>query len=378
MTTALYIAFVLFGIALVYAVVLSAWRDRLRREVGVARGPAARAPGVTLIVPARDAERTLTPLLQDLHAQDLPKEWAQVIVVDDHSSDGTARIVQGMMHRWPQLQLVQNAGEGKKAAITSGVAAATHGLVILTDADARCGRARARLIAEVMERDHLDLLILPVRTSGNGSFVGRLQEEEQAGMLGMAMGEALLGRPGLAYGANLAFRREAFDAVGGYAGERFASGDDVFLVQRMRKARKRVGALYDADALVTVEAEPTWRVFVEQRVRWAGKMRGVRGGMPWVGLLALLLPWALWWAGTRIEASGMVEEYGVETLLFLLLGWLLWVVPTAALVLEVRRNLGQQRSVLVTVGCQLLFAVYAPLIALVSLVYRPRWKGRRV
>jgi len=26
----------------------------------------------------------------------------------------------------------------------------------------------------------------------------------------------------------------------------------------------------------------------------------------------------------------------------------------------------------------LLFAVYAPLIALVSLVYRPRWKGRRV
>lgn len=378
MNATLYIAFVLFGGALIYAVVLSAWRDRLRQtQLNIPVRACGTPPAVTMIVPARDAEHTLAPLLQDLNAQDLPKDCVQVIVVDDHSSDGTAQVVLGMMPRWPQLQLMGNAGEGKKAAITTGVAAALHGIVILTDADARCGRERARLIAGAMEHDHLDLLILPVRTTGAGSFVGRLQEEEQAGLLGMALGEALLGRPGLAYGANLAFRREAFEAVGGYAGERFASGDDVFLVQRMKKAGKRIGAGYANDVAVTVEAEPTWWGFVQQRLRWAGKMRSVGGGMPWVGLLVLVLPWALWWASMCFDAETLLSELGLEAMLFLALGWLLWAVPSVGLVLEVRRQLGQSPSVLVTVGCQALFTVYAPIIAVLALVYRPRWKGRR-
>ena len=45
---------------------------------------------VSLLVPARNAARTLTALLQDLHAQQWPKEALEVIVVDDGSEDGTA------------------------------------------------------------------------------------------------------------------------------------------------------------------------------------------------------------------------------------------------------------------------------------------------
>lgn len=378
MIAPLYIAFVLFGASLGYAVVLTAWRERLRKAQGEERMPAMERPPVALIVPARNAEHTLVPLLQDLNAQDLPKDQVQVIVVDDHSSDGTARIVKSMLARWPQLQYRPNVGEGKKAAITCGVKDALHDVIILTDADARCGRQRVPVIAEVMAKDRLDLLVLPVRTVGNGTFLGRLQEEEQAALLGMAMGQALLGRPGLAYGANLAFRREAFEAVGGYGGDRFASGDDVFLVQRMKKAGKTLGVLADRDALVTVEAEPTWRGFLTQRLRWAGKMRGVRGGMPWMGLFALFLPWALCGASVRLTAADIIAPDGVETLLMVAFGWLLWVVPTTALVLEVRRMLGQRRMAMVTVVCQMLFTVYAPLVAILSLVYRPRWKGRRL
>lgn len=376
----LYIAVILFGIALVQALVLGAWRDRFRKERLKESGSAndGTPSSVTMIVPARDAASTLIPLLQDLNAQDLPKEQVEVIVVDDHSTDGTARIVEGMMRRWPQLRLLSNEGEGKKAAITCGVEAAKHDVIILTDADARCGRERARLIADTMERDHLDLLILPVRTAGDGGFVGRLQEEEQAGLLGMAAGEALLGRPGLAYGANLAFKRSAFDAVDGYTDEHFASGDDVFLVQRMKEAGKRIAFLLDQRALVTVQAEASLRDFFQQRVRWSGKMRGVRGTMPWVGLMGLLLPWFLVWVSVRSEWADILEENGLETLLLLFAAWLLWAIPVVALVVEVRRFLAQRSWPIVSLLCFVLFTVYSPLIAVISFVYRPRWKGRRV
>ncbi|MBL7952044.1 MAG: glycosyltransferase [Flavobacteriales bacterium] len=378
MITPLFTAFVAFGLALLQAMVLASWRDRIRKEGlrKLERRDEREPSSATIIVPARDAEGTLIPLLQDLNAQDVPKERVEVIVVDDNSSDGTVSITEGMMRVWSQLRLLRNEGEGKKAAITTGVKNARHGVIILTDADTRCERERVRTILEAMS--DVDLLILPVRTEGDGSFVGRLQEEEQAGLLGMAAGEAFLGRPGLAYGANLAFLHSAFDAVGGYSDERYASGDDVFLVERMKKAGKRIAFLLDQRALVTVEAEPSWRGFFEQRVRWAGKMRGVRGAMPWTGSVALLLPWFLVWASMRFELSGIMEESGLETLLLLIAAWSLWIVPVIALVGEVRRFLGQRAWPVVSLSCFVLFTVYSPLITLVSFVHRPRWKGRRV
>lgn len=377
MIMALPIAFTLFAMALFQALVLSAWRDRFRKEVRAHREGSDADPEstVTIVVPARDARDTLAPLLQDLHAQDLPKEVVEVLVVDDHSSDGTAGIVQAMMRTWPQLRLLQNDGQGKKAAITTAVRKASHGILLLTDADVRCGSQRIRAILDAMEG--LDLLILPVRTEGAG-LLGRVQEEEQVGLLGMAFGEALLGRPGLAYGANLAFRREAFDAVGGYAGDRYASGDDVFLVQRMKKAGRSIGSLLDPRAVVTVHAEPTWGGFFSQRVRWAGKMRGIRGATPWIGLFALLWPWILIGATVNYEFALVVEEDGLETLLLLAAAWLLWLVPVVALVNEVRRFLGQRARPLVSLCCYLFFMIYSPVIAVVALFHRPVWKGRRM
>lgn len=377
MITTVHTALALFGVALLQAVVLNAWRDRVRMERQRKHVPLHAPPAdpITVIIPARNAEQTLIPLLQDLNGQDLPKQQVEVIVVDDHSEDGTADIVEGMARSWPQLRLLRNTGHGKKAAITLGVEHATYPTILLTDADVRCGRERLRVVLGAMPGN--ELLVLPVRTDGDGSFLGRLQEEEQAGLLGMAVGEGSLGRPGLAYGANLAFTRSAFEAVGGYVGDRYASGDDVFLVQRMVKANKQVSFLMDTRALVTTQAERSWRAFFDQRVRWAGKMRGVRGAMPWIGAVALLLPWVLLLACARFGLVGMVGENGVETSLLLVAAWLLWIVPVVALVLEVRRSIGQRPWALVSGFCFLLFSCYAPVLSVVALVYRPDWRGRR-
>ena len=373
MTTDLYFIFALFAVALVLGIVLNALRDRLR--VGKPRAISPSSMSISMVVPARDAASTIVPLLQDLHAQDLDKERIEVIVVDDHSGDGTDRLAQGMCARWPQLRVLRNSGVGKKAAITTGVHAARHGVILLTDADARVGPIRSRMVVEAMEQQGADLMVLPVRTIGQGGL-GRLQEEEQAGLTGLAVGAASSGWPSLASGANLAFSRQAFLDCGGYDGDTYTSGDDVFLVQRMRKAGKRIGGYFHLDVVVTVEAEHTWRGFWAQRLRWAGKMRGVQGTWPWFGSLTLLLPWALLWLTVRLDPRDLLEADGVEVLVFLLLGWSLWLVPAVNLTTTVRRAFHLRTWPLVTAMCFLLFTIYAPLIAVAALIHRPRWKGR--
>ena len=382
MTEPIYLAFGSFAAALVHAVVLTAWRDRIKKAQAPDRIADAVAQGallsVTCVVPARNAAATLTTLLQDLYVRNVAPERMEVIVVDDHSEDGTVAIVQGMMRMWPQLRCVANKGVGKKAAISTGVEEARGEIILLTDADARCGPLRTKVILEAMGGGHLDLLIMPVLTKGEESFLGRVQEEEQAGLVGMALGEALLGRPTLAYGANLAFTRAAFNEVGGYSQDRYTSGDDVFLVQRMKAAGKRIGCLAGPDAMVTVEAERTWSGVIQQRLRWAGKMRGVHGPLVWLGALGLLLPWMLLWSTCQFEPRDLLLDTGFERMLLLLAAWLLWSLPVVVLVREVKRSFGLRRSAVVTFVCYVLFTMYAPIMAVAALFITPHWKGRRM
>lgn len=57
----------------------------------------------------------------------------EVVVVDDGSSDGTARIVEEL--RLPNVRVVRQLNAGKPAALNRGVANARHDIVVMMDGD---------------------------------------------------------------------------------------------------------------------------------------------------------------------------------------------------------------------------------------------------
>ncbi|MBP7407624.1 MAG: glycosyltransferase [Flavobacteriales bacterium] len=363
---------VLFMLALVYASVVTGWREAISDPSDPGHLGDPEAPRLSLVVPARDEEDGIAALLQDLHAQDYPRDRMEVLVVDDGSTDRTITIVEGMMRSWPDLRLLRSDAPGKKAAITTGVNAATGDLILLTDADVRCGPQRARTLAGHWLKERSDLIVLPVWTAGHG-ILGRIQEDEQAALLGMSMGTA-----SLAYGANLAFARAAFHSVGGYQNDRFASGDDVFLLQRMKGAGKSITILFHADAIVTAKAEPSLRTAILQRLRWAGKMRGVRGAMNLSGMLGLLLPWALLYQTLTFNFREGMGQHALFTAALLTGAWAVWMLPVIGLVHAVRNRMQRPASSLGTCTSFVAFACYAPIIAVTSLIVRPKWKGRNL
>lgn len=335
-------------------------------------------PRIAVAIPARNAGATLVPLLQDIHAQRYPRELTEVMVVDDASEDDTFGIATGMQRNWKQLQVFRADGAGKKAAITTGVARSTAELVLLTDADTRFGPERFATLADHWRSTKADLVLMPVRTSSEGGWLGRLQEDEQAALLGVGLGGASLGWYSNAYGANLAFSRSAFLGIGGYAGDRYASGDDVFLLQRMRAAGRKVEVLLDPRVLVTITAERSWGAFLSQRLRWAGKMKGAGTGVQMGGLLVMTLPFALLCASLSFKPVQAMGEQAFQTTLLLLASWCLMLISVLRLVGNVRRFLGQQASWPTALLSYSVFTLYAPVIAIVSRFARPMWKGRRI
>src|SRR5579864_912589 len=64
-------------------------------------------PCVTAIVPARNEEAVIAPCVESLARQ---PEIAEIIVVNDQSTDRTAEIVRGLMAKIPRLRLIDSDG----------------------------------------------------------------------------------------------------------------------------------------------------------------------------------------------------------------------------------------------------------------------------
>jgi hypothetical protein len=133
----------------------------------------------------------------------------------------------------------------------------------------------------------------------------RMQALEFLGLVSIGAGLIGLGRPVTCNGANVAYRRDVFKAVGGFEGiDHLTSGDDELLMQKVdRQTGHRVQFCADLDAAVETAGIRTVRAFIQQRRRWASKgMHYPRGIVAWgsvlylfhAALVATALAWPFW------------------------------------------------------------------------------------
>jgi glycosyltransferase involved in cell wall biosynthesis len=212
-------------------------------------------PAASVIVPARDAAATLITLLDALAAQDLEEPF-EVIVVDDGSSDQTARLARE--HPAVTTVLEQEA-RGPGAARNRGAAEAGAPVLAFTDADCVPDRSWLRQALGVLEEgaDLVQGAVLPPEGAAVGPFDRALWATRLTHLYETA---------------NLVLRRELFDQIGGFeawltpraGGKELA--EDVWLGWRAVRAGARI--VYAPDALVHHEVQPRGALgYVGERAR---------------------------------------------------------------------------------------------------------------
>jgi cellulose synthase/poly-beta-1,6-N-acetylglucosamine synthase-like glycosyltransferase len=264
-----------------------------------------RATRVTVLIPARNEEAGILDCLRSLAQQTYPKDRFEVIVLDDHSIDDTAAVVENYAAsgadglalrclRIAEVPLPPGLTAYKKFAIETGLGAATGELIVTTDADCFFDPEWLSTLAAFYEEKGARFIAAPVRigqelaprtTAGQAghpaghnrggahSLLGIFQTLDFITLQGITGAAVHSGFHSMCNGANLAYARDAFYEAGGFEGiDHIPSGDDMLLMHKIYLLYPEgVFFLKNRHAVVSTQPETRWKGFFNQRVRWASK-----------------------------------------------------------------------------------------------------------
>ena len=363
-----------------------------RRRAGGPDARDAELPTVAVIVAARDEEAALPRCLAALAAQDYPADRIEIIVADDHSTDGTRQAVRpfervAVAAGPPELaggpELAEAAGHavrylrvpdpdghvrGKALALHAAIATTDAELLLFTDADCAPAPGWARALAAPFHDSEVGLVcgltVLDVDDLG-----GAAQALDWALLLAAVGALTALGVPATGMGNNMAVRREAYLATGGYPALPFSVTED-FALYRAVADRTAYGVRFHVapGSLVWSEPAPSLGAAYAQRRRWA--RGGLGGGAPvWAAYAALHLSHLL-----PVLALGLAPLHGAAALAAMLAA------DRLLLGAADRRTAGGLASALspAAFGLGEAFRFSYLLTLPVVLLVRPRisWKGR--
>ena len=210
---------------------------------------------VSLIATVKDAAEEIGPFLESLAAQTRRPE--EVVVVDGGSTDGTLE----RLREADGITLLEEPGANIARGRNLAIAAATHDVIAVTDADC------------VLEPTWLERLLAPLEDGADvsmGFYRPIADGFLQACMAAVNLPDAAEIEPArfMPSSRSVAFRREAIEAAGWYP-EWLDIGEDMYVDHRWREL--------GLDLRFAPDAVVRWRLRGDLRGTWDQYFRYARG-----------------------------------------------------------------------------------------------------
>lgn len=334
-------------------------------------------PAISVIIPFRNESASIVQNLKSIEAQSYPQDKIEVLYVDDASEDDSHEKLLEAITK-PYVKVIR-VPEGyspdahKKRAIRYGIENTSGEIIIGTDADTVHGEHWLETMADCFG-ENTAFVSGPVAFSGGEAFFSRLQRLEFEGLVLTGAGLIGAGSPTICNAANIAYRRDVYNEVNGFAGTmNLTSGDDELLMQKIAAdTGYEIDFCYDSRAMVRTEPNETVNQFYQQRKRWASKGLFYRNKL----LILRLALIYLFFLSLPLSVAAISLD-----LLFLHVSLALFAVKAVAEYAVLKKGdtlFGRSINGLVFTVAQLLHTPYIVVAGLVGALGDYVWKGRRV
>jgi chlorobactene glucosyltransferase len=293
------------------------------------------APFVSIVVPARNERRNIERCARSILGSEYPR--FELIVVDDHSTDGTGDIARAIAAEDTRLRVIEapplpTGWFGKQWACWSGARASRGDLLLFTDADTwHAPDLLPRAVNALRERG-AELLTIGGHQEMH-SFWERVIQPQMFGLLALRYGgteqvsNARRAEDAIANGQFILVRRSTYESMGGHELVRDRVAEDLSMAQEWVRAGHRIALLLGVHQFSThmyaslAELIRGWRknIYAGGRTAAMGGRVGralfpfvllavpIIGWLPLIGLVlsavgVLGTPWLIW-SGVSVAAS---------------------------------------------------------------------------
>lgn len=313
---------------------------------------------VSVIVAFRNEKQTINFLVQQLLSQNINNSQIEIIMVDDHSDDGSFQQLESL----DGIILLRSDGQGKKAAINKGISIASGSIILTTDADCVIKPDWVSYMISPFNDEAVKMVVGPVALTDHfKSFFGYLQIMEFASLIGSGAGAIAINKAFMCNGANLAFRKDDFQLTK----SEIASGDDVFLMHEIKRNNGKIFFLKNKSVIVSTSVKHNVSSFINQRLRWSAKSTS------YTDFDAIVISLLVFGANLSILLSVFMLDFRLALALFVIK-----FLADFSFVKNLSQFFDIKKWSLYFLSLQLVYPFYIVYIAVVSQFKNYSWKGR--
>ena len=197
-------------------------------------------PYISVCIPARNEERDIKNCVKSVLNQDYPN--FEVIVVDDNSSDNTAKIVRSMTEEYPNLIFISGAQlapgwMGKPYALHQAYQKSRGQYLLFTDADLMYRSHALKTAMHTMICKDLDLLTL-MPAAIFGSFWERVVQPVIFGFIAALTSFRKVNssnyQSAMGFGAFLLFKKVSYQKIGGHLSVANEVLEDIMIAKKTK------------------------------------------------------------------------------------------------------------------------------------------------
>lgn len=327
----------------------------------------------SIIVCARNESLNIEECLSSIIKQNYNISNYEIIFVNDASTDDTLKIAKEILKNSTcNYQIISNATRsGKKAAIKKAIELAKYNLIVTRDADTFSLTTNwLSTISDFYNHSKNEFIICPVVVKSQNNLLSVLQETESAVLTIFTTASVYHQVPFLCSGANLVFTKSIFYRTGAYKNHiQIESGDDVFFLEDVKKVDPGIITyLKNSNAAVLTTPQNTFYSLLQQKARWAGKLKHSKNPLNW--LVALVVAGANALFAVCLVLAILNPKYRLFALIFVFSKLLIDIL----LVFLASRFVKIKASLILTLLAGFLYPFYALVVALGSVFIKPNWK----
>jgi len=325
-------------------------------------------PTVTIIVAARDEKENILECMRSLDNLIYPEEKLEIILINDHSTDGTGEIIESFIQDNPKFKAIipsEQVGtlKGKSNALANAIKIASGEIILTTDADCTVSPTWAKTIASYFQKNIG--FVGGFTTQNSDTTFGGMQAIDFIYLITIASGSQNIGKPLSCIGNNMAYRKSIYEEIGGYENLKFSVTEDFNMLMAINKNKKyKIIYPLDEGSLVTSKPCPDFKTLYWQKKRW-----GV-GGMDSDFIGYLIMAWGFITHAAMILTPLFFSLTALYLCLFKIFIDYFFVYPVFKK-LKLNMKFGH------FVAFEIYFIVYVIMLPLVVFAGRKvKWKGR--